>query len=849
MKKDNLILFSSSFPSQLVIYPLENKPIFPGMVSQVMTNNKQLMKIIDNSINTNNFLGMTLLKDPHSESAYRFTNLYRTGVIIKIQKKINLPDGGYNIFFIVNNRFIIKNELQYTPPLIARVQYIEEPKERTPEVTVLTRSLITEMKKILENNPLFSEEVRLNMVNIDHPGQIADFLSAILDLKREEQQNILETIDIQKRMETVLMFVNREQELLKIQKRIQNQINNSVEKHKRRHFLKEMVKEIKKELGEPDGKESEIRAIQKKLTDLPLPEDVRTHVNKEVKRFEILDPHNPEYNVLLSYLEKIIDLPWENTKRKPIDLSFAKKILDKEHYGMQKVKERIIEHLAISKIEKSETKSIICLVGPPGVGKTSIARSIAHALGKKLYHFSVGGMRDEAEIKGHRRTYIGAMPGKIIQGLLYVKENDPVFVIDEIDKISSGIQGDPSSALLEVLDPVQNIHFRDMYIDIPFDLSKIFFITTANTLHTVPPPLIDRMEIIHLSGYIDKEKISIARKYIIPKSLKRHGIASSSIVFSNTILGEISENYAREAGMRKFEQYIDTIIRKILTQKIQNKEDIQKKKGKKPTHRSFSLSKKYNVTSDNLKTYLGIAPFKENIIKRATHVGTALGLAWTSVGGDVLLIEAQAYKGKGAFTLTGTLGDVMKESAHIALSLVKLYYPLYSSQKNKKATNNEDSDAIILQKTETESYDFFSTHDIHLHVPEGATPKDGPSAGITMASALFSFILKKRINTTFAMTGELSLIGKVLPIGGLREKIVAARRNKIKNIIIPNSNISDLQEIPQYIQKGLTIYPVSTIEEVFALLFPRLAFGTIPQKIHPHTTKKQKSGHSPLRKK
>ncbi len=832
MAKNELVLASKMLPNQLIIYPIEHKVVFPGMITQMVTNKEELMGIIEKSMEKDHLVGLVLLKNSQEDNPYRFSNMHKIGVAAKIHKKTMLPDGSMNVFLAIMERFKIKSELQYIPPLIAHVSYLyEDETEKSQEVTALTRSLISGMKKILENNTVLSEEVRLNMINIDKPGQIADFLTAILDVKIDEQQDILQTVDLKERMEKVLILINREFELLKIQKRIQSQINNTVEKHKRKHFLRETLKEIKKELGEPaDGKEHEVQNFRKKIAELPFSEEVRTHVEKELHKLETLEPHHPEYGIIIAYLEKVTELPWADPPINSVQTTHAQTILDKEHYGMEKVKKRIVEHLAISKVQGSDTKSTLCLVGPPGVGKTSIARSIAHALDKKLYHFSVGGMRDEAEIKGHRRTYIGAMPGKIIQGLLYVKEKDPIFVIDEIDKLTHGVQGDPAAALLEVLDPVQNDHFRDLYLDLPFDLSKIFFITTANSTHTIPAPLLDRMEIIQLSGYIDKEKRIIAQRYIVPKSLSKHGLPKSKIMFASSAIQTIAEKYAREAGMRRFEQHVNTIVRKIATDLVQKyevsqkkekiskqeKNNASKKQAKENTENEnkaaqeektpnaqikLTIEKSIVISDKDIETYLGKAPYRDNLITRATHPGTTLGLAWTAAGGDVLVIEAKAYYGKGTLKLTGMLGDVMKESAHISYSLVKQYENTLFPSSDPKNT-------------------FTAKHEIHLHVPAGATPKDGPSAGITITSALLSLLLQKSVRQNFAMTGELSLTGQVLPIGGLREKIVAARRNKIKNIIIPKSNLIDLDEIPDYIKKGLNIYSVSEIQEVFALLFP-----------------------------
>lgn len=816
---DNTIITSmNNLPVKLPIFPLDGPPLFPGMITQMLISKKEVINIIEKAEKNNGFLGLVLMKNPRANNPFTFNNLYTIGTVARIHKKIPLPEGEHvSVFLALLERFTIVDCIKFNHPLVARVKYPPSsamPKgKKDPELVALTRSLVTETKLIIANNPVFSEDIRLNMGNIEHPGQIADFITSILNIKREEQQEILETFDLNNRIIKVLAHLSKEKEVLEIQQKVQTQINDTVDQHRRELFLREMLKEIRSELGEPvDGKTAEAKQYKKQLALLPLDADTKTQLEKEIKKFELLDTHHPEYNVLSSYLEKVMDLPWMPPPMRNLTIQKTKKILQAQHYGMEKVKERIVEHIAIQHFEKSDMKSIICLVGPPGVGKTSIARAIAEAMGRKLYHFSVGGMRDEAEIKGHRRTYIGAMPGKIIQGLLHVREKDPVFVIDEIDKLSNTGLGDPSSALLEVLDPVQNVHFKDLYINVPFDLSKIFFITTANSLHAIPRPLIDRMEIIQLSGYIDEEKVSIAKKYIIPRSLATHGLHKKSILFTQKTLRLISECYAREAGMRTFEQCVNKIVRKIATQYITEKEAKEKEKKTRKKKDSYWP---VEVNEHTLEQYLGIAPFRENIHNRASIPGTAVGLAWTAAGGDVLIIEAQAIKEKPKLKLTGTLGDVMKESAHIAYTIVRQYVSEIA-QKNPNIIDGK----------------FFDEHEIHLHVPEGATPKDGPSAGITMSSAFLSLVLKKTITPNFAMTGEVSLVKQVLPIGGLREKIVAARRNNIKNIIIPKANVVDLEEIPAYITKNVNIYPVHQLEEVFALLFPSLKLTIeIPKKI------------------
>lgn len=779
MAKNEIIPADMILPNKILIIPLSGKPVFPGLFTPLMISEQEDIEVVDQAMASNSLIGLVLLKNTESEKR-ESGDFYRTGTVAKIVKKINLPDGGYNLFVSTVKRFTIRKFATVANPFSAIVDYPEETNNTGDEVKALTRSLISEMKQVSENNPLFSEEMRLNMVNIDQPGKIADFIVSILNIDREEQQKILETLDVQKRMEQVLIFIKKEQELLRIQQRIQKQINERIEKSQREYFLKEELKAIKQELGMPvDSKSSEYQRFSEAIEKLQLDEDTAEQVKQELDKFSLMDPNSSEFVVTRNYLDTIIKLPWGEPVHTEIDMEKAQKILDKDHYGLEDVKDRIVEYLAVRKLKKDTKGSIICLVGPPGVGKTSVGKSVARALDRKFFRFSVGGMRDEAEIKGHRRTYVGAMPGKIIQGLKIVKNRNPVFMIDEIDKLGVSYQGDPSSALLEVLDPEQNVSFRDHYLDLPFDISSIIFIATANTLDTIPRPLLDRMEVIRLSGYIEQEKIAIARKYLIPKSLSRAGFKKSDVKYKKSALSGIAQNYAREAGVRNFEKALDKIHRKIAKETVL---------GKKETPLA--------VESENLQDYLGQPMFREEETVKTVRPGMAVGLAWTNFGGDTLLIEAVENPGKEGFKLTGQMGEVMQESANIA----------YTYARHIAAEMGVDKS-------------FFEKNSIHLHIPAGATPKDGPSAGITMASALLSLAFGQRLKYRLAMTGELSLTGKVLPIGGLKEKTIAARRNKMKSIIIPKQNMRDLEEIPEYIKKGLTFHPVETMEEVTELLF------------------------------
>jgi len=622
------------------------------------------------------------------------------------------------------------------------------------------------------------------MINIDHPGKIADFIASILNIDKKEQQRVLETTDVHQRMELVLIFIKKEQELLRIQKRVQAEINEKIEKSQREYFLKEELKAIKQELGLPsDAKSSEYQKFKGKIEGFGFEGEIKEQVEQELEKFNLMDPSSSEYIVTRNWLDLISSLPWKKELSNDFDMKKAQGILEGDHYGLNDVKDRIVEYLAVRKLKKDSKGSILCLVGPPGVGKTSVGRSIARAMGKEFFRFSVGGMRDEAEIKGHRRTYVGALPGKIIQGLKISKSRDPVFMIDEIDKMGASYQGDPSSALLEALDPEQNFSFRDHYLDLPFDISNIFFITTANTLDTVPRPLIDRMEVIQIPGYIDSEKLEIARHYLIPKSLDKNGLKKTDLRYTRDALLHIAESYAREAGVRNFEKYLDKIHRKIAKSIVLAPEGSERRK--------------LTVDKAGIQKYLGNPIFREDDIKKASKPGMAVGLAWTSMGGDTLIIEAVANPGKEGFKITGQMGSVMQESASIAYTFVR---------------------GVAAQDFGVGA-DYFEGRQVHLHIPEGATPKDGPSAGITMATALLSLVIKKRIKDRLAMTGELSLTGQVLPIGGLKEKTVAARRNKIKDIIIPAANEKDLADIPEHVRKGIRFHPVERMDEVIEIAF------------------------------
>ncbi len=779
MSDHTIVPADQILPARLFVVPMKGKPIFPGILTPLMLPSAEDADTVEKAIAADSFIGLVLAKSDDTEKPTA-DDLFQVGTAAKIVRRINLPDGGVNIFISTVKRFKVAKALHATAPISVAATYLEDENFDSTEVKALTRALISEMKQVSENNPLFSEEMRLSMVNIDHPGKIADFITSILNLERAEQQRILETTDVQARMEHVLIFIKKEQELMKIQKKIQEQLNEKISKSQREYFLKEQLKAIKGELGmETDAKSSEHKRFKEAVEKLAFQGEVKEQVDQELEKFSLMEPASPEFTVTRNYLETIVALPWNTESKETIDIDKALEILNEDHYGLEDVKQRIVEYLAVRKLKEDSKGSIVCLVGPPGVGKTSVGKSIARALGRQFFRFSVGGMRDEAEIKGHRRTYIGAMPGKIIQGLKIVKTKNPVFMIDEIDKLGASYQGDPSSALLEVLDPEQNVSFRDHYLDLPFDISHILFVTTANTLDSIPGPLLDRMEVIRLSGYIDSEKVAIAKRYLIPRSLERAGLPKNGVKYDTSALLAISDGYAREAGLRNFEKALDKIHRKIARSTL-----------------TAEVKLPVALKKESLAAYLGKPVFLDEEMAEITKPGMATGLAWTQLGGAVLAIEAVANPGQPGFKLTGKLGEVMQESANIAYSYIR-----------------------HISKDRGVPADFWEKNLIHLHVPAGATPKDGPSAGITMASALLSLASGKKMKKSLAMTGELSLVGRVLPIGGLKEKVIAARRNRIKQIIFPEANQRDLEEIPENVREGITFHPVSTMEEVMGLIF------------------------------
>ncbi len=780
-----IVAVDDLLPRKLFVFPLRMRPIFPGIVAPVLVTDEPLKNMINDVMQREHIMGFVYLKNEVADiTEIKKTDLYKVGTVARVFKKVELPDGSYNILVNTLKRFTIKKVLSMDPYITVAVEYHEEKIDRDDiELKALMQAMLADVKFIIENNPLLTEEMKLNLVNInEHPGRMVDIIVSILNVSPEEQQSVLELYEIKERIRSTLLLLNKEKEMLKLQNKIRADIEEKVAQRQRDFFLNEQLKYIKQELGlEKDEKTQDSESFRARFEKLKhaFNEETTEKVERELEKLELLEPASAEYGVVRSYLDTILSLPWDLRTEDRIDIARARKILNTDHYGLEDVKERILEFLAVRKIKPDSKGSIVLLVGPPGVGKTSVGKSLARAMGRKFFRFSLGGMRDEAEIKGHRRTYVGAMPGKIMQAMSIVKTINPVIMLDEIDKLGTSYQGDPSSALLEVLDPEQNISFRDHYLDVPFDLSHVLFVCTANTLDTIPRPLLDRMEMISLSGYIDEEKIEIGRRYLIPKSMKEHGIPKNAVTFAKSALVDLCRYYARQSGVRDLEKFIDKIMRKIALKYAEKGDEM---------HTAVSAA--------NLEKYLGAPMFTKEEWQKISRPGMVRGLAWTSYGGSTLLIEAVFIEGKGGLKLTGQLGEVMSESASIAYS-----YAMTAAERFH-------IDNSIFEKKV-----------IHIHLPEGATPKDGPSAGISLATAILSLLIDKKISNNFAMTGELSLTGHVLPVGGIREKVVAAKRFGVKEIIMPEANKVDFDKIPEKVREGITVHYVKRMTDVEKILF------------------------------
>ncbi len=764
-------------PDTLPVLPVRDIVIFPYMIIPLFVGREMSIKAIDQSLSTNRLILLVTQKDLNIENPTP-DDLYRVGTVGLIMRMLKLPDGRVKILVqgVTKARVLdISIKENYFQAHIEKLEDLK-PAEITLEIEALMRTVKEQLDRAVSLGKTILPDIMVVIENLDDPGRLADLIASNLGLKTEQAQEILEISDPVERLKRVSEVLGREIELLRVQQKIQTEARGEIDKTQREYFLREQLKAIQRELGEIDERAEEINEYRKKIEAAKMPEKVLKEAEKQLKRLEKMHPDSAEAATVRTYLDWLVELPWSKSTRDNLDIKKAKKVLDEDHYDLEKVKERILEYLSVRKLKSKMKGPILCFIGPPGVGKTSLGRSIARSLGREFVRMSLGGVRDEAEIRGHRRTYVGALPGRIIQGIKQAGTNNPVFMLDEVDKIGMDFRGDPSSALLEVLDPEQNNAFVDHYLGVPFDLSKVMFITTGNIVDTIPGPLRDRMEIIYLSGYTEEEKLGIARNYLLPKQLEEHGINEKILTVTDSALRMLISQYTREAGVRNLEREIANLCRKVAKQIAEGKK------------------KRFVITSRNLQKYLGVPKYLPEEEMKEDEVGVATGLAWTESGGDIIYVEATIMKGRGNLTLTGQLGDVMKESAQAALSYIR--------SKAKELGIKEET---------------FSRTDIHIHVPAGAIPKDGPSAGITMATAIASALTGRPVDKRIAMTGEVTLRGRVLPIGGLKEKALAAKRMGIHRVIIPKRNEKDLEDIPKYVKKDMEFILVEKMDEVLKI--------------------------------
>jgi len=766
-----------SVPGVLPVLPLRETVPLPDTLTPLAVGQERSVRLVDDVLRGDRMLVMVASRDPEVEAPGP-DQLYRVGVVGAIARMLKVPDGTIRILVQGGQRVRIDEWEGETPYLVAKVSELPDIETtNSAELEALTRNVRQTFTSIVESNPYLPEELQLAVANIDDPSALSHLIAGSLRLKTEEKQGLLEEADVARRLRRLVDILARELEVISIGSEIQSQVQSEIDKSQREFVLRQQLEAIRRELGEFDESAAEANELREQLDAIALPEEVRRQVDRELKRLETLPPQAAEHGVIRTWLEWIATLPWDTATEDNLDLGNARNVLDEDHYDIEQVKERILEFLAVRKLKPDARGSILCFIGPPGVGKTSLGRSIARALGRNFERISAGGVRDEAEIRGHRRTYIGALPGTIIRALRDAGSNNPLFMIDEIDKMGADWRGDPSSAMLEVLDPEQNSTFRDHYLDVPFDLSNVMFITTGNTSDTIPGPLLDRMEVIQLAGYTEEEKLEIAKRYLVPRQIERNGLKKSWVSISDRALRAIIRDYTREAGVRNLERQIGTVCRKIA----------------RGVAEGNGRPKRATISEARVRELLGKPRFFSETKRRTSQPGVATGLAWTPVGGVVLFVEATAFPGKGGLTITGQLGDVMRESAQAALSYVRGHHA-------ELAPGLGD--------------DWFAEHDIHIHIPAGAIPKDGPSAGITLATALVSLMTGRPVRDDVAMTGELTLTGQVLPIGGLKEKALAAQRNGIATVIVPSPNEVDVDEIPEHLRRDLDFVFVDQIDQV-----------------------------------
>jgi ATP-dependent Lon protease len=770
------VTVGTQLPRQIPILPLSDVVLFPHMVAPLLVSSQQSIRLIDDVVAGDRYVGVTLQKTPDVEHP-KGEDLHETGCIVRVLRMLKFPDESVRVLIQGLKRMKVVRIQSETPYLTAEVEQIDDEVEPGLELAALARNAASQFQQVIELSPSLSEDLKVAALNLEDPGKLADVIAANLNLTLDEKQNLLETADVRVRLSLLGTLLSREQEVLHLGSEIQSKVSKSISKTQREYFLREQLKAIQKELGEGGEQGSEIKELRDKIEAANLPAEAKKVALKELDRLAAIPTAAAEYTVARTYLDWLITVPWSKSTPDQFDIARARRVLNEDHYDLEHVKKRILEYLSVLKLKSANgdpsaisKAPILCFVGPPGVGKTSIGKSIARALGRKFVRLSLGGVRDEAEIRGHRRTYIGSLPGRIIQGLRHVETNNPVFMLDEIDKVGADFRGDPSSALLEVLDPQQNNTFSDHYLEIPFDLSRIMFITTANQLEPIPPALRDRMEVIALPGYTEQEKVHIALKYLIPRQLAEHGLKRQQLVIQKEALASIIRQHTREAGVRNLERAIAIICRRTARRLVEGR----------ATH--------VVITPKNIKDFLGPAEYFSDTVERTTEPGIGTGLAWTSAGGDILFIEATLMPGKGNLTLTGSLGDVMRESAQAALSYMRSHAAQWAIDPKQ-----------------------FEKNDLHIHVPAGAIPKDGPSAGLTMAVTLASLFLHKPIKPALAMTGEITLRGKVLPVGGIKEKVLAAARSGVQTVLLPEPNRKDLRDVPAEIKRKLQFRFVKTV--------------------------------------
>jgi ATP-dependent Lon protease len=762
-------------PGRVGVLPLRDTVTFPDMVVPLNVGQERSVQLINDVLSGDRSIVMVASRNPELEEPGP-EDLYDVGVMGAVARMIRVPDGTLRVLIQGGQRVRITGWVQTEPYLVAEVAEAPDVVNQSPELVALMRNVQQTFSDIVQHVPYLPEELQVLVANVEDPGALANLIAGALRLTTAEKQELLEELDVAKRLRRLSEVLARELELVAIGSKIQSQVQSELDKGQREYFLRQQLKAIQEELGETDEVQAEVSELREQLDAIELPEDVRKQVGRELARLERLQPAMAEYGVVRGYLDWIAALPWDKSTVDNLDLAHAREVLDEDHYDIEQVKDRILEFLAVRSLKPDARGSILLFVGPPGVGKTSLGRSIARALGRTFERISVGGVRDEAEIRGHRRTYIGAMPGTIIRALRDAGANNPLVMIDEIDKMGADFRGDPSSAMLEVLDPEQNDQFRDHYLDLPFDLSNVMFVTTANTVETIPGPLRDRMEMIQLAGYTEEEKLQIARRYLVPRQIERNGLTRGKVALTDPGLRVIISDYTREAGVRQLEREIGRAVRKVARQFAEG-----------------TAKRKVTITEPRVRELLGKRKYFWETRRRTSRPGVATGLAWTPVGGDVLFIEVTSMPGTGRLTITGQLGDVMKESAQAALSYVR-----------------SNAGEVVPEL----SADWFTSHDIHIHVPAGAIPKDGPSAGITITAALASLLAERPVRADVAMTGEITLTGQVLPIGGLKEKALAAQRAGIKCVIAPALNEQDIDEIPEHLRQDLDFKFVSEIGEV-----------------------------------